>query len=444
MVWSGGRVFELDLTDPANISMRSDPLGQVAERAVTVAKDGQIFMAWFDTLGTLRAGPFLGPKLEILERAAGDERVEIVPVGEEIVVIYSQTRRRVDGTRSATISAVRWIADGRAAPILLQTISRGDALALVGLGGPSALDLLYPDTEVGRYQRVTRRPLLPIDVSHRRIDRSPRLGVPGDADEDGITDGADNCPLIWNPLQGVVGAAGCCRPDRTGPRCATCIDPRLTGDGCDECAPGYTGPACTACVADRYAGEDCLWCSDRFTGTTCDVCRTRFTGPGCESCADGYRGPDCEACTDPHRAGALCQTCADGFAGEDCSGCAPGFAPPDCQSCVPGVTGASCDQCIDPRFTGPGCEACARGYVEPDCEIGSCSGICEVIADCVTGEDSCPGIDPAEREPFVAFCQPECVRLVPSGIRPQDVTCDLGVGLLQGQSEEFRQWCIGD
>ena len=459
LIWIHNRVLRLTFGTDGSLSIQTDIIGSTVDHAAIGTPSGDVIVAGIDHRGTIWKGPFGERKSTVVEHAGSGDRVALAAAPDGGAFAIYGTHRTVlrddEPELAFVISIAGGAAGGAVATVELAQPAPSEVPHLFATGDRGRVDVFFPDGADGDVRHLSIRPSLPLDVSWSRVDRSPRLGIVGDADGDRIPDALDNCARIWNPLQDIVGADGCCPPDRTGPACDRCSDPRRTGADCDVCAPGVSGLQCDECEDPHHTGPSCRYCTPRRTGPGCEICRFRFDGEDCERCADGYIGPDCNDCANPRYAGDRCDVCAPRFAGPDCGQCTDRFAGPDCDTCAELFAGPDCTECADPKFIGdscdrctdsrlapPDCEQCRPGLGGPDCsEVVGCDNACDTLAACAASDDWCPGYGVDDTDAVVALCLFPCSLAIQSGIDLETMECEEGIELLRMASPEFASQC---
>jgi cysteine-rich repeat protein len=132
-------------------------------------------------------------------------------------------------------------------------------------------------------QRLSTNPLFPASVNSSRPYSGAR--APGDSDGDGLGNGEDNCPIVFNPI----------RPLDNGKQADT--DSDGVGDACDVCPLEANGTSCTVPPRDdedrdglRDWQDNCPYVANPEQG---------------DADADGH-GDACDACASPNPGGRPC------------------------------------------------------------------------------------------------------------------------------------------
>jgi len=220
----------LDVTDPANPGVQEMVLGDGTILDAEYGSDQKVWVVYRRDTSTYLA-PFGGtPTLVSTRIRYSDDDVDLV-VGEDgaLHLFYTETKRNLDGTYTTEMRYQRPLANAEPTSMLLDTFEHNQSVYFYGIDAwPTlgrAFTLFYADPSDGsgevaldrRPHRRTVRPGRAPGVTYARADGLPTLGADGDADEDGIADGGDNCPGVWNPNQGDV------NNDGTGDLCSNCF-----------------------------------------------------------------------------------------------------------------------------------------------------------------------------------------------------------------------------
>jgi cysteine-rich repeat protein len=144
-------------------------------------------------------------------------------------------------------------------------------------GGPK-------DEPVCSPQRLSTNALYPASVNNSRPYSGAR--EPGDVDGDGLANGQDNCPIIFNPI----------RPMDNGTQADT--DGDGVGDACDECPLMANAAGCAVPVRDDEDGD-----SNR---DWLDNCPYVANADQADGDGDGH-GDACDGCARPNPGGMACE-----------------------------------------------------------------------------------------------------------------------------------------
>jgi hypothetical protein len=157
------------------VTQTFDPIVDVAE--LVTEPDGVTRLTWTET----------GPRS--LE-AAADGRGDI-----EMVVRMREMRPNYPTNTARVYSRI--VPERRRNGLVTRRANSGEVVVYVN--DPSA-DLI---------DEVRVRPSRPLAASHARVDPTPRLGLPGDADADGHADADDLCPEVFSPDAEQATCAAC-------------------------------------------------------------------------------------------------------------------------------------------------------------------------------------------------------------------------------------------
>ena len=298
---------------------------------------------------------------------------------------FDAERHLFPNAHSNSVAIADFDLDGR--QDVVTTDAPGDILVLRGLGdGTLAPQLRYPG---GGHPRLVVAGDLNGDAKPDLVFGNGRVATGGadvsvllnigpvDADADGVPNGVDNCPAVYNPEQTNSDQ------DRLGDACDNCpnlasfsqadADRDGIGDLCDPCTdtdrdgfgnPGFPASTCPIDDCPSVANPDQQDSDQDALGDACDNCPLVFNPNQVDTDLDGV-GDVCDSCTD---------TDHDGLGN-------PGFPVNTCQmdNCPtvynPGHedadgdgAGDACDLCTDTDHDGIG----DPGFLNNVCQVDNC------------------------------------------------------------------------
>ncbi len=286
-----------------------------------------------------------------------------------------------------------------------------------------------------------------------------------DADDDGVRDSLDNCPVDFNPDQADLDGDGvgavcqvfiCGGLDSTDESVCSGNGVCTALDNCD-CFAGFDGQLCETAntsTCNGLSNEDNGVCSGNGVCVgqdTCD-CFAQFSGASCQ--VTGF-----ECFGEPSSSSSVCSdngTCVQ----QDQCECDPGFSGSNCQA-PPPTEGVDCDfidsldpavcsgvgACVDfdnclcdPGYIGSFCQVLKTGFGKDVFDPNVCSGhgVCSTIDSCSCDPDSIGSDCQTQTRKFVFVTSTISTGNL-GGLAGADATCN-SLASAAGLPGSYKAW----